>query len=197
MLGTYVSPIRTPVSPSALKEGLRLQLVRLLTHAPSEHALDVLVAASAFETGRWKSCWNFNLGNVKAESTWTGEYTCLANVREVIQGVERWFSPEGETAGKGGPVIGQRYSLPPGHPATRFRAYPDIESGCEGWVEKLAKRYRESLELLLAGCSSDDFIASLKRQGYFTGELDAYQAGVRSIQAEFEGRQPSQPPLVK
>ena len=197
MLGQYVPPVRTQVSPLELQQALAIRLTEALGHEPSEHALIALVAMSAFETGRWKSCWNYNLGNVKATETWPGQYTCLRRVREVIRGVERWFSPEGETAGEDGPVIDERYTLPPGHPATRFVAFSSLDQGASAWVEKLLKRYRGPVEDLLAGASTDTFIAGLKNLNYFTGDLDAYQSQVASLYREFGGPAGTGFPLVK
>ena len=197
MLGQYVPPVRTQVSPLELQQALAARLTEALGHAPSDHATIALVAMSAFETGRWKSCWNYNLGNVKATESWSGNYTCLRNVREVIRGVTRWFSPSGETAGKDGPVIGERYTLPPGHPATRFIAFSSLDQGAAAWVEKLLKRYRAPLEALLAGASTNDFIAGLKNLNYFTGDLAVYQSQVASLYREFGGPAGTGFPLVK
>jgi hypothetical protein len=156
---------------------------------------------SALETGHWKSCWNYNLGNVKAGSTWAGQYTCLSKVREVLDGKERWFDTTGETDGKGGPPIGERYTVPPGDPRTRFRAFGSLAEGCRAWCEKLAKGYRGPLEDLLAGASTDDFVAGLKNLRYFTADLGNYQSLVRALYAQYstglEG-EPSAPfPLVR
>jgi hypothetical protein len=197
MIGIYVSPVRTAVTGSSLREALRENLTRLTGGEPSEHALTTLVAMSALETGHWKSCWNYNLGNVKASGTWPGNYTCLANVREVIGGVEKWYSPTGETAGKNGPTIGQRYSVPPGHPQTRFRAYDGLAEGCTGWCEKLVKGYQAPLEALLAGADTDTFVAGLKSLSYFTASLENYQALIRALYAQYGGEPSGGPPLVR
>lgn len=197
MLGQYVSPVRTQVSPLELQRALAKSLTEKLGHSPGDHATIALVAMSALETGRWKLCWNYNLGNAKATETWPGQYTCLRRVREVLRGVERWFSPEGETAGKDGPVIGERYTLPPGHPATRFVAFPSLDQGASAWVETLLKRYRRPLEALLAGASTSDFVAGLKSLNYFTGDLSAYQRQVASLYREFGGPAGTGLPLVK
>ncbi len=193
MRASYVSPVRTAVTGQSLREALRVRL----GGNPSEHALTTLVAMSALETGHWKSCWNYNLGNVKAGDSWEGEYTCLANVRENIGGRERWFSPDGETDGKNGPPIGERFPVPPGHPATRFRAFDSLSDGCSGWVEKLTKGYRGPLEALLAGASTDDFAAGLKRLGYFTADLDSYQSLLRALYAQYGGDPLGSLPLVR
>lgn len=185
MIGTYVAPQRTAVTPGALRTALKDRFA--VVGVPlDERALDVLVAFSAHETARWRSCWNYNLGNVKAGPTWPGLYTCLTNVWEVLNGVTRWFSPAGETQGEGGPVIGTPYTTPPGHPQTRFRAYASLEDGVDGFVTKMSGLYRPSLDALLKGASADSFIASLKRQKYFTGDLLKYQISVRSYLKKFE-----------
>lgn len=103
--GTYVPPVRTPVSPDALRAALAERLGERGINA-SSHALTTLVAMSAHETGEWVSCWNNNLGNVKSAPDWAGQYTCLTNVYEILKGVKRWFSPRGETIGKNGPLKG-------------------------------------------------------------------------------------------
>lgn len=184
MRGAYVSPKRTPVAPEDMRAALAVQFASRGI-AVSEHVLTTLVAMSAHETGRWAACWNNNLGNVKATPTWDGQYTCLTNVWEILNGTKRWFSPRGETAGRNGPFIGKAYDVPPGHPQTRFRAYDTLAEGIVGFVDKLTGMYRASLDVLLAGGSSDAFVAALKRQRYFTGDLEGYQRSVRSYYAEF------------
>jgi hypothetical protein len=184
--GVYVPPARTPVHVDALREALKTQLTRRGVEA-SPHALNALLAMSAHETGQWRSCWNHNLGNVKAGPDWPGLYTCLSNVWEVIAGKTRWFSPGGETAGKGGPIVGNQYTTPPGHPQTRFRAYPSLLDGVEGWVIKMVTAYGKSTSILFGGGSTDEFIASLKAHRYFTGDLERYQASVRRFYAQFSG----------
>ncbi len=185
--GTYVATKRTTVSPDDLRAALRNSLVARGISA-SEHALTALVAMSAHETAEWAACWNFNLGNVKAAPSWAGQYTCLTNVWEVLNNVTRWFSPRGETDGKSGPLKGEEWAVPPGHPQTRFRAFATLEEGLSGFVDKMTGRYRPSLNVLLGGGSTDAFIEQLKRQSYFTGDLVKYQASVRKFYAKF--RQP-------
>lgn len=193
MRGTYVKTQRTRVTPDALRDALSACLERRGVRADA-HTLTALVAMSAHETGRWASCWNYNFGNVKASPSWTGQYICLNNVWEVLNGVTRWFSPRGETRGKGGPLIGPEYPVPPGHPQTRFRAYATLAEGVESWAAKMATYgapgvvgYRQSLDVLLAGGSTNAFLKSLKGQRYFTGDLVKYQASVRSYYREFCG----------
>lgn len=182
--GTYVPTKRTTVTPAELREALRRSLEARGVNA-SEHALTGLVAMSAHETGQWASCWNYNFGNVKASKSWTGQFVCLRNVWEVLNGVTRWFSPSGETVGKDGPLKGEEWAVPPGHPQTRFCAFATIDEGLVGFLDKMLGRYRPSLNVLLAGGSTDAFIAQLKSQGYFTGDLAKYQASVRSFYRKF------------
>lgn len=189
--GIYVAPMRTAVAPEALRGALREQLAAQGINA-DEHTLTALVAMSAHETGEWVSCWNNNLGNVKAAPSWEGEYTCLTNVWEVLNGVARWFSPRGETNGKGGPLKGEEWAVPPGHPQTRFRAYRTLSEGAVGFVTKMAGMYRPSLEVLLNGGSTDAFIAALKRQRYFTGDLMKYQTSVGRFYKKFAVTQPTE-----
>lgn len=184
MKGKYVETKRTTVTPEELREALRELLSKRGIEA-SEHALTGLVAMSAHETGSWNSCYNYNLGNVKAGTDWPGLYMCLKGVWEVLSGVTRWFDPDGETVGRNGPPKGPRHPVPPGHPQTRFRAYPSLRDGVEGWVIKMTTTYKRSTQVLLDGGSTDLFLASLKAQKYFTGDLEKYQASVRSFYTKF------------
>jgi hypothetical protein len=182
--GHYMPPKRTRIVAGALGEVLRNEFeAQGLKLSP--HAILVLVAMSAHETGEWVSCWNYNLGNVKASPSWEGNYTCLNNVWEVLKGKERWFSPRGEIAGRNGALIGKEWALPPGHPQTRFRAYMSLDYGVAGFVSKMLGLYRPALEVLCNGGTSDAFIAELKRLKYFTGDLVKYQASVRRFYQEF------------
>lgn len=182
--GNYVPPKRTRITSQEMTEALRKSLSDDWT-VPDAHTLLVLVAMSAHETGEWMSCWNYNLGNVKASPTWGGNYTCLDNVWEVLKGKERWFSPRGEIAGRNGGLIGEEWSVPPGHPQTRFRAYQSLEYGVAGFAMKMSGMYRPALEVLCEGGTSDAFVAELKALKYFTGDLVKYQASVRRFYRDF------------
>jgi hypothetical protein len=195
MKGVYVPTKRTTVNPDALRDALASQLSRRGIKADL-HALNGLVAMSAHETGVWRSCYNYNLGNVKAGVDWPGQYMCLNNVWEVLKGKTRWFSPRGEISGRNGTLIGPEYPVPAGHPQTRFRAYPTLEAGVEGWALKMAGMYRPALDILLAGGSTDAFLTQLKKQRYFTGDLVKYQKSVRSYYVKFSGATPDRPRLA-
>lgn len=74
--------------------------------------------------------------------------------------------------------MGERYSVPPGHPQTRIRAYQSPREGVEAWLSTIqAPRYAGAVEALKRG-DADGFLAALKRGGYFTATLGEYKAAL-------------------
>src|SRR5690348_12138276 len=58
---------RTPVAAKDLGTALSKAWRELLSDTPlAEHSIYLLMAHWAFETGRGKSCYNYNLGNAKS-----------------------------------------------------------------------------------------------------------------------------------
>src|SRR4051812_22409528 len=55
-----------------------------LSDAPAKReSIAVLLAQSALETGHWKSCHAYNLGNAKATAKWDGDY-CFYTADEIV-----------------------------------------------------------------------------------------------------------------
>jgi len=138
---------------------------RLWSEMPRRESVLVLLAHSALETGRWKSCHCWNLGNVKSRvgdgRDWT-HYRC----NEVEHGRVVWYDPP--------------------HPQTRFRAFRSLE---EGTVDHLAflrgnRRYAQAWPYVLAG-EPRAFVRELKKAGYFTATLEPYENSVASIFYEY------------
>lgn len=187
MLATWVPARRTPLSfeeaQAALASALRLQLGKW----PSREALALALAKTALETGRWKSIWNFNFGNVKAGEKYVGSYCCF-ELNEVLNGKVVWFSPRGRLDRKGGKVVAEPFDDPPGHPQTRMRAFPNAFDGAEAYVKFVAGgRYAAAWQLLLAGDAAG-YSRALKAAGYYTAPVEDYVRGVVSLQREFMGK---------
>lgn len=139
----------------------------------SPETVAVLTAHSALETGRWKSMHNWNFGNVKASASWAGLFTCF-RCNEIINGKVEWFNPS-----DGG------YSVPPGHPQTRFRAFTSLETGLVSHLTFLTtKRYIKALDEALRG-DPNKFCSELKSAGYFTAALAPYVRAVSSLFDEY------------
>lgn len=185
MIATYVPPVLTPIPRDlavkcflwALPKGLPLKAVALA------------LAQSALETGRWKSCYNNEWGNAKAGPKFEGMYTSR-RCNEKIDGVWRWFLPEGECNSRWELIVwadGQaraRHDVPPGHPQTRFRAYANAYDGCLEHVALLERRFADAWPALMSG-NADAFIHMLKLRGYFTEPEGPYHKAVVSLQKEF------------
>lgn len=165
-----------------------------LKHASIPKCVSILVAQSALETGNWKAIWNANFGNVKSGKSWKWDYTCI-RLNEVLHGVVEWFAPEGKLGrNKNGPVIGENYSVPPGHPQTRMRAFPTALDGALDHIAFLAidsrpddgkpNRYGKAFQ---AACDGDPkaFAHELKVAGYYTADEAPYARAVQALTTKF------------
>src|SRR5687768_13340188 len=108
-----VPAVRTPVTPQDVARALRAAWLRLFEAEPANQCLAVLLAQSALETGRWKSCYCHNLGNMKPGSKWQGDVFQI-RLNEVIKGKVVWFDPP--------------------HPQTNMRAYPSLAAAAEDYL---------------------------------------------------------------
>jgi hypothetical protein len=145
-------------------------------------ALALAIAQSALETDQWQRLWRCNFGNLKAT---TGQDFQTLRTSERINGKTVWFSPEGQTDGKDGPIIGERWGVPPGHPQTRFAAYPTPAAGASAWWALLNRpRYAAALVELRAG-RARDFAREAGRAGYYTAKPEEYAAGLVALQRQF------------
>lgn len=191
MRATYVEPIKTPISFERASECLGWALRNQIGATPKVEVLALALAKCALETGRWKSIWNQNWGNVKAGPDYEGMYTCIV-LNEVLmrngKSVLVWFAPNGEltaSPAKGGKVTGKVYPVPDGHPQTRMRAFANEYDGADQYVEFVANgRYQTAWRLLLKGDASG-YVYALKAAKYFTADPAKYLKGVKSMQEEF------------
>jgi hypothetical protein len=185
MIAVYVEPVRTPYTLPEIAGAMRTALSAGRTELVRDDVLALALAKSALETGRWRSCRNHNLGNVKAGPTYAGMFTCFDGVSEIIDGRERWFSPAGELSGKAGQLIEPARAVPPGHPQTRFRAYANRYDGAYSYVDALVANFPRSYTELFTG-DATRFVRTLKDERYFTASEHLYLAAVRSLHGEFQ-----------
>ena len=161
---------------------------------PKPTTLAILLAQSALESGHWKSCWNWNLGNVKASDRWGGHFTCI-KLNEVLRGRGTvWFAPEGELSSKDGELVGVRYAVPPGHPQTRMRAFQELAAAVTDHVRFLfvdttpldgrPNRYQKAADAAIAGYAAT-FAHELKVAGYYTANEESYTRAVISLTDKF------------
>ncbi len=136
------------------------------------------------ETGG-TSLFNFNIGNVKHSASDGLDFVALKGVWEGVtpQQAEQLIAsgqatedPSPDHAAAVGPGRVSVIFQPP-HPATLFRAYPDLASGVLGHLQFLKTRFGIAWPALVAG-NPDDFARRLKVGGYYTASADAYSRGV-------------------
>ena len=193
MLAKWVPAHLTPFSFDEAATAMRAALRERLGFDPSREVLALALAKTALETGRWKSIWANNWGNVKAGETYAGLYCCI-ELNEVLNGKVVWFSPRGRLDRKGGTVVAEPFEDPPGHPQTRMRAYLTREDGAFAYVAFVAGgRYGSAWQRLLAGDAAG-YVTELRAKGYFTAPLADYLKGVVSLQKEFIGKLNGQHP---
>lgn len=184
MKATYVAPTVAPLSLEDAAECMNYALAMVLNATPPTEVLALSLAKTALETARWKAIWNNNWGNVKAGEQYVGQFTCIT-LNEVIGNSVVWFSAQGQLNRKGGEVIGKVWDVPPGHPQTRMRSYPDARTGAVEYVQFVASgRYRDAWSELLEG-DAVGYVHALKMKGYFTADEATYARGVLSLQKEF------------
>jgi hypothetical protein len=187
MKATYVPPQITTPEPHAVAPAYFDELLRLTNGTPSHKAVAVLLGQYALETGNGKSCYNWNLGNIKAGTEYDGLYTCI-RLNERLKQADGsyayvWFSPEGEERPKGNVI--KSYDVPPGHPQTRMRAHETLADGVRAKLEFLSKpHWRPALEVALTGDAAA-YVTKVRALGYFTAELGPYQRAVVSLAAKW------------
>jgi hypothetical protein len=106
-----------------------------------------------------KSCYCFNLGNIKAV-TGDGRDWCVLQTFEFING--------------------QRVDM-----ADKFRAFATLADGAYDYLQFLSRdKYALPWSFVLLG-DADKFARALKTKGYFTADVDEYAHGLRSLAAEY------------
>ncbi|HYQ29545.1 MAG TPA: hypothetical protein VER04_20075 [Polyangiaceae bacterium] len=152
----------TPLTRQDAAAALAEAYARVTGGSPSARILALLLAHTAFETGRWQKLHNFNFGNVKA----TPSFSFITQFRcsEVENGVEQFFDPP--------------------DPHCNFRAYTNPADGAVDYIKVLQSRPH-----WWAGLQTEDpaaFVAALATPPkYFTGDPAAYKRAMASLFDEF------------
>lgn len=197
MLATWTHDKITPLPFDRAAPAMRYALTNAIGSKPSEACLALALAKCALETGRWKSCHCWNWGNIKAGEKYDGMY-CTFELNEVLagQGVV-WFSPRGRLDKKGGNVIAEAWSDPPGHPQTRMRAHENEFAGADAYVRFMLDgsngRFRPAFERMKAGDDAG-MVHLMKVAGYMTADESPYARAVASIKREYLGKLAGQSP---
>jgi hypothetical protein len=158
MVAEELPPIRTPVLTEELALALCSAYRMLEGVAPARDSIVLLLAHSALETGRWKSCMCWNLGNIKSKEgdgrSWT-YFRCS----EIIDGKEVFFEKPS--------------------PVARFRAFHTLTEGAIDHIAFLCRsqRYAKAWAEVVAG-RPREFVRALKAAGYFTAVEGPYEDNV-------------------
>lgn len=126
---------------------------------PTLEMLAVLWAQFALETGRGASCFNNNLGNIKAQAAWSGDY-CVLHTFEFVNR--------------------KRIEID-----DNFRSFPTLIDGARDYLTFLSRpSYREPFACILQG-DPLAFAKALKAKGYYTAAVADYARGLIALSAEF------------
>lgn len=157
--------------------------------------LAMLLAHSALETGHWQALRCFNFGNAKAHDAWLqsgGAFTYYEASEDLTEAqmLRAKKLSRVRTDGKPGKdmevrakkqrvINGKSVTLFAcwfwaSHPQARFRAWPTLEGGAVGYVEKLLDRYEDALEAAHAG-DPVEYVRRIHAKGYFTANPEGYR----------------------
>lgn len=149
----HVRSERTQIGGRAAADALRSAWQTVTGEEASDDTLAVLTAHWAHETGNGKSMMNFNFAGLKGKGPSGLSVAC--STREGY----------GENAVR---IVDS------------FRAYRSAEEGATDYVSLLGRRYPKAVEAARNGDSAG-FVAALKERGYFTDNVDTYQARVSQL----------------
>lgn len=158
-MAILVEAKKTPVTIDLFVKSLIKVWYSMFEEYPKKESIGIIVAQWQLETGSGKSCWNYNLGNIKYVKK-DGEdpnikYHMLKGTWEIIGGKKVIFDPP--------------------HPASWFLAFDTAEDGMKHHLQFLAgKRWKLAWNAVLIG-SPDEFAVKLKQQGYYTAPLEDYK----------------------
>ena len=152
----------TPLTRQDAAAALAEAYARVTGGPPSIRVLALLLAHTAFETGRWQKLHNFNVGNVKAAASFS--FITQFRCSEVENGAEQFFDPP--------------------DPHCNFRAYSNAADGAVDYIKVLRSRPH-----WWAGLQTEDaatFVNALATAPkYFTGDPVAYKRAIASLFDEF------------
>lgn len=129
----------------------------------SENSAYIICAKYSLETGFGKSCWNFNIGNIKKaiNDSHQDGYFQLPGTWEIINGKKVIFPPE--------------------HPASYFRHYNKLSDAMIDYLQFVSsKNYEEAFKALKTGDPAA-YTKALKRAKYYTAPEEEYTKAVVSI----------------
>jgi hypothetical protein len=177
----------TPVSAETIGQAFLAVLPGL-----GRQGLRLLLAHWASETGWGKSMHNWSVGNSKSagkSGDWVfykcGENVSLATAREWVKsGLVTIDSINGDHA---------TVTVYPKHPACRFAAYPDLESGVRAYLNLLQTGYPQAFDVAILGGTAEEYARALNanpKRIYYTASVAAYVKLMTGVIASVERAAP-------
>jgi flagellum-specific peptidoglycan hydrolase FlgJ len=158
-MATLVEAKKTPITKDLFVKTLIKVWYELFEEFPKKESVGIILSQWELETGSGRSCYNYNLGNVKYMFK-NGEepgikYHMLKGTWEILNGKKVIFEPP--------------------HPATWFLAFDSLEEGMAHHLKFLAgKRWKLAWSAVIEGNPSD-FAVKLKEQRYYTAPVEDYK----------------------
>lgn len=193
---SFIPAQKTPATPEEVYAALGKVWQDKFGQPAKRESLLVLLAQWAFETGRGKAMWNFNLGNQKGKPdgsdgrSWTF-FACNellptkhANALFAKAGPRRDGGPGNNVAITAVKEDTATVWFYPDHPACCFRAYRTLEEGAVDYLNLLHKRFALAWPAVIAGDPAQ-FSKLLKQARYYTAEESHYTKSLTSIFLEF------------
>ncbi len=188
-----VEAVRTPATVEEIGRALALAWLRLFGEMPSKASIALLLAQSALETSRWRSCYSWGLGNAK----WTpatetdhcyrecNELLSPAAARAAFEKAQPRTDADGMNVALGGFVAEKQIVwFYPDHAASAFRAFATLEEGALDYLSLLATRFEPAWPSVKAG-DPVGFVTRLAASHYFTAPLPSYLKPVESLFREY------------
>jgi len=167
----------------------------LFQSVPSRESIAVLWAHWAHETGRGKSCIQYNIGNIKyVEGKWDGDFTQFTT-HEILstERAKYWknWAVENRTprAVKVVKTLANNkcvvyfYPCNPPNPVCSFRAYPSLLEGTRDYLSLLKSRFSPAWPAVESG-EILRFTDLLYKNKYFTADPKKYGLSLQSLQRE-------------
>lgn len=193
--GSRFAPEATSTTATAVFGALTAAWEKLFAETPSPDSIAVLVAQWALETSWGKTCWNWNLANIKASPGDDLDHTYYP-CWEVLTRADAHAAaanPGVRSDGKPGPdvVLVSEDEVQgtavvwyyPDHDGCRFRAFRSLEAGAEEYLKVLFHRYRRAWSSVILGNPSG-FASALKTLDFYNAPLDGpkgYRTALVSI----------------
>lgn len=188
-----VAAVKTPATVEEIGRALALAWLRLFGEMPSKASLALLLAQSALETSRWRSCYSWGLGNAK----WTpatdtdhcyrqcNELLSPAAAKAAFEKAQPRTDADGPNVALGAYVAEKQIVwFYPDHAASAFRAFATLEEGALDYLSLLATRFEAAWPAVIAG-DPVGFVTRLKASLYFTAPLADYLRSVESLFREY------------